>query len=173
MRNGPAVKRVLVACGIVFVLLSACATEQHNDTSVSARTYELVTSHQVAGRQGICSDGVYYWVSGSTSLAKYDSDWNLVVENTDPFKDFELEVNHIGDIDIYKNELYLGVEHFVDGKGKNIQVAVFDGDTLELKRIFPFREDTGQLECCGIAIDPDSRTVYMASWIDDESSNYL
>ena len=46
-------------------------------------------------------------------------------------------------------------------------------DTLELKRVFPFRDDTGQLECSGIAIDPDSRTVYMSSWIDDVSSNYL
>lgn len=61
----------------------------------------------------------------------------------------------------------------MDGKGKNIQVAVYDGDTLQLKRVFPFRADTGQLECSGIAVDPDSKTVYMCSWIDDESSEYL
>ena len=84
-----------------------------------------------------------------------------------------MEVNHIGDIDVYRNELYLGVEYFMDGVGSNIQVAVYDGDTLELKRVFPFRADTGQLECSGIAVDPDSGTVYMCSWIDDESSAYL
>lgn len=61
----------------------------------------------------------------------------------------------------------------MDGEGKNIQVAVYDGDTLTLKRVFSFRADTGQLECSGIAVDPDSRTVYMTSWIDDESSEYL
>ena len=61
----------------------------------------------------------------------------------------------------------------MDGEGKNIQVAVYDADTLKLKRVFPFRQDTGQLECSGIAVDPDSRTVYMTSWIDDESSEYL
>ena len=61
----------------------------------------------------------------------------------------------------------------MDGEGKNIQVAVYDGDTLKLKRVFPFRADTGQLECSGIAVDPDSGTVYMSSWIDDESSEYL
>ena len=61
----------------------------------------------------------------------------------------------------------------MDGEGKNIQVAVYDGDTLKLKRTFPFRSDTGQLECSGIAVDSDSRTVYMTSWIDDESSEYL
>ena len=52
-------------------------------------------------------------------------------------------------------------------------VAGYDGDTMKLKRVFPFRSDTGQLECSGIAVDADSRTVYMTSWIDDESSEYL
>ena len=61
----------------------------------------------------------------------------------------------------------------MDGEGKSIQVAVYDGDTLKLKRVFPFRSDTGQLECSGIAADPDSGTVYMTSWIDDKSSEYL
>lgn len=112
-------------------------------------------------------------MSGSNTLTKYDQDWNVVAENTDPFDGYDLEVNHIGDIDVWQNELYLGVEYFVDGEGKNIQVAVYDGDTLELKRVFPFRADTGQLECSGIAIDPDSGTVWMCSWIDDESSMYL
>ncbi|MBR4485110.1 MAG: PQQ-like beta-propeller repeat protein, partial [Erysipelotrichaceae bacterium] len=77
------------------------------------------------------------------------------------------------DIDVYNNELYLGVEYFMDGEGKNIQVAVYDGDTLKLKRVFPFNAETGQLECSGIAVDPDSGTVYMSSWIDDVSSEYL
>lgn len=135
--------------------------------------YELAEVHPVAGRQGICTEGEYYWVSGSGTLAKYDSSWNLIAENTDPFQGYTLEVNHIGDIDVYNNELYLGVEYFMDGEGKNIQVAVYDGDTLKLKRVFPFRSDTGQMECSGIAVDADSRTVYMTSWIDDKSSEYL
>lgn len=139
----------------------------------SAAVYELDSVHPVAGRQGICTEGGYYWVSGSGTLTKYDSNWDPVAENTDPFEGYALEVNHIGDIDVYNNELYLGVEYFMDGEGKNIQVAVYDGDTLKLKRVFPFRSDTGQLECSGIAVDSDSRTVYMTSWIDDESSEYL
>ena len=57
--------------------------------------------------------------------------------------------------------MYLGVEYFVDGVGKNIQVAVYDGDTLELKRVFKFNSETGQLECSGIAVDPDHGYVYM------------
>ena len=61
----------------------------------------------------------------------------------------------------------------MDGVGKNIQVAVYDGDTLELKRVFPFNPETGQLECSGITVDYDNNYVYMCSWIDDESSSYI
>ena len=153
--------------------LSGCIASQSKPEDSPRYQYELESVHQVAGRQGICVEGDYYWVSGSTTLTKYDRSWNVVAENTDPFKGYELEVNHIGDIDVYQNELYLGVEYFMDGVGSNIQVAVYDADSLELKRVFPFREDTGQMECSGIAVDPDSKKVYMTSWIDDASSGFL
>jgi hypothetical protein len=149
------------------ILLCECSGKK------SVYKYELADVHPVSGRQGVCTEDGYYWISGSGTLAKYDSSWNITAENTEPFEGYTLEVNHIGDIDVYNNELYLGVEYFMDGEGKNIQVAVYDGDTLKLKRVFPFRSDTGQLECSGIAADPDSGTVYMTSWIDDKSSEYL
>ncbi len=162
-------KKILMVLVITaLAVLSGCFSK-----AKTSMDYELKDVHGVNGRQGICVEGGYYWVSGSTTLAKYDSSFNLVAENTDPFEGYTLDVNHIGDIDVYNNELYLGVEYFMDGEGKNIQVAVYDGDTLKLKRVFPFRADTGQLECSGIAVDPDSKTVYMSSWIDDESSEYL
>ena len=158
---------VILLSLIALMLQCECAVAE------SFFHFELAEVHPVSGRQGICAEAGYYWVSGSGTLAKYDKDWNLVAENAEPFEGYALEVNHIGDIDVYRNELYLGVEYFMDGEGKNIQVAVYDGDTLRLKRVFPFRSDTGQMECSGIAVDPDSRTVYMTSWIDDESSEYL
>ena len=160
-------KKTMLLGLVALILLCGCGGAQ------AAAKYELAFVHAVAGRQGICVEDGFYWVSGSGTLSKYDGDWNLVAENTEPFEGYALEVNHIGDIDVYDNELYLGVEYFMDGEGKNIQVAVYDGDTLKLKRVFPFRPDTGQLECSGIAVDPDSRTVYMTSWIDDDSSGYL
>ena len=156
---------------ILFSLMGLMFSER--GTAEPLFHYELAEVHPVSGRQGICTENGYYWVSGSKTLAKYDLNWNLVAENTEPFEGYAIDVNHIGDIDVYHNELYLGVEYFMDGEGKNIQVAVYDGDTLELKRVFPFRADTGQMECSGIAVDPDTRTVYMTSWIDDESSEYL
>ena len=159
---------MILSALLAALLLAGCGAGK-----ADAAVYTLDSVHAVNGRQGICVEGDCYWVSGSTTLTKYDRDWNVVAENADPFKGYALEVNHIGDIDVYRNELYLGVEYFMDGEGKNIQVAVYDGDTLELKRVFPFRADTGQLECSGIAVDPDSGTVYMSSWIDDTSSNCL
>lgn len=171
-------KGSFVFIAIIALMVCIVSSKTYGDTSddpntVQSYEYSPAAVHSVNGRQGVCTDGEYYWVSGSASLTKYDRDWNVAAENTDPFEGYELEVNHIGDIDVYNNELYLGVEYFMDGEGRNIQVAVYDGDTLKLKRVFPFKEDTGQLECSGIAVDPDSRTVYMTSWIDDESSNYL
>lgn len=170
----PAVSVLISFCLIIVLALGlpGCSKVPSGQSTAPAG-YTLSSVHPVNGRQGICVEGDYYWVSGSTSLTKYDRDWNVVAENTDPFSGYALEVNHIGDIDVHRNELYLGVEYFMDGVGSNIQVAVYDGDTLELKRVFPFRADTGQLECSGIAVDPDSGTVYMCSWIDDESSAYL
>lgn len=171
MKNRELIKKRLFVIILIMILtvLSSCRKK----SDLPRYGYELKAVHQVAGRQGICVEGEHYWVSGSTSLTKYDKDWNVLAENTDPFKGYEIEVNHIGDIDVYENEIYLGVEYFMDGVGTNIQVAVYDGDTLELKRVFPFRGDTGQKECSGIAVDPESKTVYMSSWIDDESSSFL
>ena len=147
--------------------------EDSAEIMLPANRYKLTASTAVKGRQGVCCENDSYWVSGSAALTKYDKDWNIISENTDPFKDFDTEVNHIGDIDVYNNELYIGAEYFMDGVGTNIQIAVYDGDTLELKRTFPFVPESGQLECSGIAVDPDSKTVWMCSWVGEESGRYL
>ena len=138
-----------------------------------ANSYKLAGSKEVNGRQGICSEGDYYWVSGTTTLTKYDRNWNVVAQNLKPFEGYQIEVNHIGDIDVWQNELYVSAEYFMDGVGKNIQIAVYDGDTLQLKRTFPFEPASGQLECAGIAVDPDAGAVWMCSWVGEESGRYL
>ena len=151
----------------------ASRPEEEASVMMPAHTYNLTGSVEVEGRQGVCAEGDYYWVSGSTTLAKYDKDWNLILKNESPFEGYEKEVNHIADIDVYENELYIGAEYFMDGVGKNIQIAVYDGDTLKLKRTFSFEEESGQLECSGIAVDPDTKTVWMCSWVGEESGRYL
>ena len=135
--------------------------------------YVLKDSVQVDGRQGIAwYDGRYY-VSGSTTLSCYDKEWRLINSTDDPFSGFMDEVNHIGDIDVYDGEIYAGVEYFMDGEAKNIQIAVYDADTFELIRTYPFAEESGQNEVSGTAVDADHGCVWICSWADGESGRYL
>ena len=136
-------------------------------------SYTFQEAHQVDGRQGIAYADGHYFVSGSTTLSRYGAQWELEASATNPFEGFEAEVNHIGDIDAYDGEIYAGVEHFLDGEARNIQIAVYDAQTLELTRTYPFAEDSGQTEVSGIAVDPQRQTIWMCSWADGESGRYL
>ena len=135
--------------------------------------YKLSETHEVDGRQGIAYENEKYYVSGSTTLSRYDKDWNLELASSKPFEEFKDEVNHIGDIDVYNNEIYAGVEYFMDGEAKNIQVAVYDANDFSLKRTYPFDFNSGQTEVSGIAIDTDTKSIWMCSWADSESGRYL
>ena len=162
----------IITAGIMAAgIFAGCG---QTSTAQSIRTYSLSSSVEVEGRQGIALEGDYYYVSGSTELICYDKDWNIVADNQDPFSEgYTAEVNHIGDIDVYNGEVYCGVEKFLDGEASNIQIAIYDAETLKLKRTFPFDESSGQTECSGIAVNPDNETVWMCSWADGESGRYL
>lgn len=147
--------------------------ESDSENLLPRYTYDLVRSHEVDGRQGIAWENGNYYVSGSTTLSIYDENWKQTAAAEDPFDGFESEVNHIGDIDVYNGEIYAGVEYFMDGEAKNIQIAVYDAQTLKIKRSFPFAPESGHTEVSGITVDPDSRNVWMCSWADGESGRYL
>lgn len=138
-----------------------------------AHTYTLSSVHAVDGRQGVASEGGEYWVSGSATLSHYDANWNLLSVNDTPFAPLGSGVNHIGDIDVHNGKLYAGVEYFMDGEASNIQIAVYDAQTLEFVRAFTFEAQSGQAECSGIAVDPDAGLIWMCSWADGESGRYL
>ena len=162
----------LLTLSLIFILC-ACGTEK-SEVKPMNKTYTLLNSIEVNGRQGIATEDGFYYVSGSTTLTKYDKNWKIVLENDDPFSEgYKKEVNHIGDIDVYGGEIYCGVELFLDGIAKNIQIAIYDTETLKLKRTFNFEEESGQTECSGITVDPDTGTVWMCSWADGESGRYL
>ena len=137
-------------------------------------TYELKDVMKVDGRQGVACDGKYIYVSCSKALYKYDMGGKLVLKNDKPFETgYTKAVNHLGDIDVYNGEIYCGVENFMDGVGKDIQVSVYDANTLKFKRAFPFNEASGQQETSGITVDPVKGTVWMCSWVGEESGRYL
>ena len=161
---------------ILFAALSAvsCRMPEFTVTSVI----------EVAGRQGVACDGTFYYVSGSTALFKYTLDGELVKANENPFEAITAGMpapNHIGDIDVCDGEIYAGCEYFMDGHGQNIQTAVYDAQTLQYKRSIPWEPASGQVECCGLAVDRERGLVWMADWVngshlycyDKESGDYL
>ena len=164
-------KFLLLILSTMILTLTACGAGQSTATEAPDATKDetAVTSARPEDDTAVMLPKYQYALSGSHEVKGR----NLITLNEDPFKGYEIEVNHIADIDVYNNELYIGAEYFMDGVGKNIQVAVYDGDTLELKRTFPFEPESGQLECSGIAVNPDNSTVWMCSWVGEESGRYL
>lgn len=165
---------LLVILGLTAFASSAFAKEAPKySEQLPKYEYKLVDTQQVKGRQGITTDGEFYYVSGSKAIYKYDRNWNLVMANENPFEGYAIPSNHIGDIDVYNGELFISAENFMDGVGKDIQIAIHDAQTLKLKRTFKFEPASGQLEVSGITVNPDKRTVWMCSWVGEESGRYL
>lgn len=117
--------------------------------------------------------GDRYYVSGSTSLYTYDTEGTLLQRNEDPFTQYTTPSNHIGDIEAHDGELYIAAEWFVDGVGKDIQIAIHDAKTLQWKRSLPFAEDSGQEEVSGVTIDASRNTVWLCSWVGGDSGIHL
>lgn len=139
--------------------------EKSKSVQYGQHGYELVKVTEVAGRQGVAVDKNHYYVSGSLDLHKYDKDWNLVLSNTDPFASLEKRANHFGDIAVHNGEIYTGIEWFEDGRGHDIQIAVYDADTLEYKRSIDWNEESGQVEVSAVAIDTVNNLAWMTDWV--------
>lgn len=144
---------------------SSARPEDNPASLLPAYAYALEGSHEVNGRQGVAAEGDRIWVSGSTTLSCYDANWNLLVTNDAPFDQLgESTANHIGDIDVWQGEVYVGLEQFEDGVASNIQIAVYDGETLALKRTYGIEPTSGQDECSGICVDAQAGVVWLCSW---------
>ena len=157
---------------MLIIVISGCNITSRGEKA--ERVYTLKTGYRVDGRQGVAYGNGYYIVSGSTTLTRYDENFNEVATNKSPFSEgYEDAVNHIGDVDVYDDEIYCGVELFLDGVASNIMIAVYDAQTLFLKRTFNFDATSGQTECSGIAVNPDQNLVVMCSWSDGDSGRYL
>lgn len=127
--------------------------------------YELLRVIEVEGRQGVATDGERYFVSGNTSLYVYSKSGDLLSKNEAALKNLPRAGNHIGDIEVHNGEIYAGVEWFEDGQGKDIQVAVYDADTLRYKRSIPWEPASGQVEVSGVAIDAGDNSIWLSDWV--------
>jgi hypothetical protein len=127
--------------------------------------YRLLRIFEVAGRQGIATDGLRYFNSGSTALYMYSKDGELLSANEEPFLDLAKPANHIGDISFHDGELLAGIEWFEDGRGTDIQIAVYDAETLRYKKSVHWEPDSGQVEVSSLAVDADTGSVWMTDWV--------
>jgi hypothetical protein len=169
-----AISSLLLASALLLPAAQGTAQAQPGPMQLlPAYQYKLKSVQEVMGRQGVACDGKYIYVSDSKKLFKYDMNGKLVAKNESPFEGYTIPSNHIGDIDVYNGELYLGAENFKDGVGKDIQIAIHDADTLKFKRTFKFNPNSGQEEVSGITVDPVKKTVWMCSWVGGESGRHL
>lgn len=168
---------ILLAAALLLPLPPAHAASKKGTVDINAQlpkyTYTLVDTFEVKGRQGIATDGEFFYVSGSKALYKYDKKGKLLESNENPFEGYPLPANHIGDIDVFEGEIFVSAENFMDGVGKDIQIAIHDAKTLKFKRAFPFHPASGQEEVSGICVDRDKRTVWMCSWVGENSGRYI
>ena len=136
-------------------------------------TYTLEAAQAVEGRQGVAYDNGEYWVSGSDVLARYDKDWKPAAENKEPFKDLEVKADRLGDIDFYNGELYVCAET-VNGKtAKDAQILVYNAQTLKPVRAYAISAASGQQDCSGVAVDPDTQSIWTCSRSGQDSGRYL
>lgn len=166
----------LLVLSLALGALAGCGTVPPQSQAANLQPkydYALLGTVEVKGRQGIASDGEYYYVSGSKALYKYDKTGKLLLANETPFDGYPIAANHIGGIDVFNGEIFVSAENFMDGVGKDIQIAIHDANTLKLKRAFSFAPSSGQAEVSAICVDPDKRSVWMTSWVGEESGRYL
>jgi hypothetical protein len=153
---------------MAMMILSACARSPSESSTNDDPSdgYRLLRTLEVAGRQGIATDGERYFNSGSTALYVYSKEGELLAENTEPFVDLVKPANHIGDISVHDGELFAGIEWFDDGRGTDIQIAIYDAGTLEFKRSVDWSPSSGQIEVSALAVDAGNGSVWMTDWVD-------
>jgi hypothetical protein len=153
---------------LIVTVLGGCTCPPFNSTTNDDRSHEyrLLRILEVAGRQGIATDGERYFNSGSTALYVYSKDGELLAENREPFCDLVKPANHIGDISVHDGELFAGIEWFEDGRGTDIQIAIYDIETLRFKKSVDWSPDSGQVEVSALAVDAETGSVWMTDWVD-------
>ncbi len=147
--------------------------ESNTNVILPGFTHKLEAAQAVGGRQGVACENGEYWVSGSDVLAHYDKDWKLTATNADPFANFVKKADHLGDIDIYNGEIYACAEKGSGAAASDLQIAVYDAQTMKLARAYEINPQSGQKDFSGIAVDPDTQSIWTCSWTGDESGRYL
>jgi hypothetical protein len=81
--------------------------------------------------EGICTDGTYWYAIQEAAIYKYDSNWNLVAQNTNA--GINAGAAHLGGGDYYGGNLYIAACNATSGSNPtitNAAIAVFNSSTL-------------------------------------------
>jgi hypothetical protein len=158
--------KIKILFSILILVITSIDEIHAQQLAKSGNHYRLKKILRVDGRQGIAVDKHYYYVSSSVALYKYTKDGNLVSKNEKPFVGLKKKANHIGDIDVYNNKIYTGIEWFDDGVGKDIQIATYNAETLEYESSINFDPESGQTEVSGITVDKQRNMAWMSDWVE-------
>ena len=162
--------KVLLFISLIFFLIG-CSSAPEKELQYKENDYFLRIC-EVKGRQGVSTDGDNIYISGTKKLYKYDMKGKLLVENLSPFKNINLEVNHLGDIDLHKEEIYTCIERFTEGRGDNFVIGIYNKNDLSLVRTIIPGKNSPQKEISGIAVDPERKLIWMTDWTDGKSIYY-
>lgn len=175
-------KRWLLTISIIplSALTCICFTSCANlyDPSHPLFNYEMISSKQKSnlnGKQGIAMDDNFYYISDNDKLIKYDKDWKLIKE-IDDVKNYFTNVDnshHIGDIEVYDGVIYTVGENFEHSVGGAIEVGLFDINLQWMKTLNIYPDEHGLKEVSGITIDISKSLIWISSWCDGDSGQYL
>lgn len=162
---------------LVIIVVMVCTLYVLSGYKVySHTTFTNADIYNVAGEQGICATDNHFYNNGSFKLVKYSPKMKqqLYVK----VKDAPQGINHIGDIATDGQYLYLSMEHYDDAtkdhQGTNqLCIGVYDRNTLKYRHSFPLDARSGQKEIAGVAYREKDHCLYLASWLDDKSSQYI
>lgn len=152
-------------CKVRFLVLLLALAMPWVHAAPSAGHYQLLRVLEVDGRQGVATDGNFYYVSGSTALYRYNKSGELLSSNTEAVAGLPVPANHIGDISVHNGEIYAGVEFFEDGQSNKIQIAIYDAESLQYKRAIPWEPESGQVEVSAITVDAERDAIWMTDWV--------
>jgi hypothetical protein len=112
--------------------------------------------------QGITHDGTYWYATGSDTIKKFDSDFNVLITKVGVGAE-HTGGNHLGDLAYYDGKLYIPSETFVNCTTfSNQKIAVFDA--TDLSYITSYDVSAQGEEVSALAVNPDDGIIYTSSY---------
>ncbi|MDY6991474.1 MAG: hypothetical protein SVR94_02555 [Pseudomonadota bacterium] len=122
--------------------------------------YQLKRVFEVGGRQGVATEGQYYYVSGDNALFKYSKDGTLLLKNEQPFAAFKQPGQQMGDIEYYQGSILASCTT----PGKHIQIGFYDAENLKYQRAIAGAPASGQVDSSGLTVDPHHQHIWLSEW---------